>query len=357
MSPFDNIETTQVQSAESIETLVGGAGLPVDLPSDAPAYLVTVIHGLADSRVAITELRTGITMVLPETNAVPADPIWAPDSSSILFRNENELMYYDIRQNHLRHLASGLSPAGRTPYAYSPDGQLIAVAEANLIHVLPVTGGSRDDRGRFALPEGASFAQLLWAIDGQNLVVLTMPDDVGNSLLVWIDTLAQTTHVQPTANVIGLLGWDPPTRGLVVVRFGPERIGNEAAILLPSGEFRALRDAEEDEAGEFVLAYRSDTQQTIALLGREDLGDPAKLLILSPDNTPAQLWLKAFPRLGELSISADGHWVAFVDGSPVEDTGEAGGHIYIAPFGSENAILVLKADPESRTFATPVFSP
>ncbi|MGD2063328.1 MAG: hypothetical protein PVF51_07085 [Nitrospirota bacterium] len=353
---LDDAETPAAQVA-NLETQVNRAGVPVELPRGAPAYLATVVHGLTASRVAVTELRTGHTMLLPETEAVPAAPVWAPDGSRILFRVEDELMAYDVQQSHLRRVATGLSQGGRTPYAYSPDGERIAVAEATVIHVLSASRHGGDGAERFTLPEGTTFLQLLWAVDGRTLLVLTQREDGGTPSLVWIDLADKAARVQPVYHVTGLLGWDASTSALVVVHLDPERMGDEAAVRLPSGEVRALREAEEDDAGEFVVAYRPDTRQTVVSLGTEDLGDPTKLLILPPDNAPARSWLEAFPRLDELSISADGGWAAFVDRSPVYDTGEVGGDIYAVPFGSDTPVLVLKADPDTCTFTTPVLRP
>jgi hypothetical protein len=343
------------EDTQDLAALVGTTVAPVNLPIAAPQFIATVVHGLAESRVALTELRTGRSMLLPATDAVPADPVWAPDRGSILFRVEDELMYYRLGEDRLRSLGTELSAFGATPYAYSPDGRSIAAVEATGVRVFPAGGGA--DRGtHYPLPEGSRFAELLWSTDGGNLFVLAISDAGGPSSLVQIDTAAQSVDVRSVPDIVDLLGWDPPTHGLVVVSEAADRVGNGTTVLLPSGELRAFRDAEEDGAGELLLAHRSDTQQTVVMLRREDLGDPARLLVLGPGQTPPRPWLTRYAMLTDLSLSANGQWAAFVDTTPMAETGESSGHIYIAAFGTDDATLVLRADPESHAFATPAFS-
>jgi len=92
------------------------------------------------------------------------------------------------------------------------------------------------------------------------------------------------------------------------------------------------------------------------MLGREDTGDPVVLRLLKEGNISAP-WLTSYPRIADLSLSGDGKWAAFVDGSPTEASGAPGGHICIVSFGGEDAKCILKAEPEAAFFSTPVLFP
>jgi hypothetical protein len=333
-------------------------GHAVNLPPDAPAFLAIIVHGVDRSRVAVIRLQNGRIMLMPSIDAIPADPRWAPDGNSLLFRSESQLMIFDFRKNRLYPFAKELSIGGSVPYAYSPDGNLIAVAQTNLVKILPkVSAQSRIKAEDYPLPHGSVFSQLLWAGDNRNLIVLVRSNDGNKRWLMRIDASAQTNTIMASNDVTALLGWDSTTGGLVIARANQKRLGNEAVTILSSGDRKPIHKMEEDDAGEFVVAFRHKTRETIAMLGREDLGEAIRLLILPPGNTRKRQWLTPFPKLSELSLSTDGNWAAFVDNTPMDDSGDVGGHIYIVPFGSENALLVLEAKPESYAFSTPIFSP
>jgi hypothetical protein len=339
-----------VNMPERGERLPAEASAALVLPAGAPEYMVAVALGPLDSRLVVTRIRTGQTALLPSSPTVPADPVWAPDGSAILFRAGTDLMRYDTGQAAVGHLDSGLSRSGRTPYAYSPDGRRIAVAKASAVHVVTV-GSARE---RFALPEGQAFTQMRWARNARTLVVLVRDSGGENAALVWIDTDGRTARTQAAPGVTGLLGWDPTTGDLVVSQAAPERTGTQAVVLSPTGEARPLRDADEDEGGEFTLLYRPDTREAVAAVGNEDLGDPRRILLLPPGTAPARPWLDTFPRVDQMSLSADGRWVAFIAGGP--DT-EPGGDVFVIPFGGQVPARVLLAQPDGYRFATPVLGP
>lgn len=360
---LDNPTNEKISDEAKGEGFAELKGQPVHLPSGAPNYLVAIVHGLSidDGRLVVTHLPTGAVTLLPEVDGIPYDPVWAPNGLGILFRVGDQLFFFNGRQKRLDRLADDLSfsfGARGKSYAFSSDGRWVAFARHNAIQIFSIDEfGTFSRRNQVSLPDGAHFSQLLWAVDNHHLVILVNSSDGLQNQLVWLDLPAQKAWTQEADKVIGLLGWDSPTGGLVVIYSDPERIGDEAAIFQSSGEIQKLRIAEEDEAGELVVAYRSMQHEVVAILCTEDLGDPMQLGVLPPGAAPARPWLQNFTRLAELSLSANGNWATFVDQSPLESTGESCGHIYIVPFGSEDAIRVLEAIPNSYCFSTPVFRP
>lgn len=343
------------EGADDLEATLVEAISTVHLPAGAPRYLAVVVHGLAASGIAIVEPGAGRSWLVPSTAELPADPVWAPDGASLLFRDENQLELYALREGRTKNLDIQLSSFGATPYAYSGQTSLIAVAESAVVHILSADGSAR--RGQFPLPQDMSFADLVWSDDGQTLVVLASSNSGGPASLVWIDAASMTMNTRQAEGIVNLLGWHAAAGGPVVVSAALDRVGNGTAVLLPSGKLRPVREADENEAGEFVLAYRSATGQTVVMLRTEDLGDPVRLQVLDPDGSHPRPWLTPYPMLTDLALSAGGSWAAFVDATPLADSGEPYGDVYVTAFGEDNAVLVLRADPESYAFSSPALSP
>jgi len=159
---------------------------------------------------------------------------------------------------------------------------------------------------------------------------------------------------QAADGVSKLLGWHPSLGKVVVCRVSPSgRAGEQAGILSNTGEFRALREADEDKAGEFPLTYLAASDLVIFELGRDHSGDPVSLRLGSSGKLPSRPWLQNFPRLTDLSFSRDGRWGMFV--VPLPD--EASGDIYLAEIGTANVKLVLRALEGHVSYSFPVPQP
>ena len=260
-------------------------------------------------------------------------------------------MMYELGPSSLHKLQTLKSTAGRSPYVYSPDGRSFAVASDVEIGVKPLKSGATVEL-RYPLPRGTEFDQMIWT--GENSLIVLVRSSVEESAsLVWIDTVKRTQRVQPAPGVIRLFGWDSAENALIVSKVDSESGGEVSSLLTASGESRPFRVAEAHEAGEYIRSFHAESRQSVAELGREDMGDPVKVLILPPGDAPAVPWLEGFPRIRELSASADGRWVVFVDGGPVEEL-ETGGDIYIVPFAGKSPARLLKSSPTGLRFARPV---
>jgi hypothetical protein len=75
------------------------------------------------------------------------------------------------------------------------------------------------------------------------------------------------------------------------------------------------------------------------------------------ENKPAQPWLASFPRLSDLSISANGTWALFVDRSHYEGIGMEGGDVYMVGVGQEDTRRVLKGVLRKLSYSSPVMRP
>jgi hypothetical protein len=317
--------------------------------------VASIAHGTASNRIAITNLSTGETRMLPPVDEPIADPVWAPDASRLLFRAGDALMMFDIARQQTEQLETGLAVTGRAPYAYSPDGRL-AFVRPRFVHVDADDDPRAGEPQRYPLPAGSSFVQMMWSGDGRMLFVLARKgDDAAAASLVSIDTTTRSSQTRALGTVAALIGWDPAADALVVARSRPELIGTEAVLLLPSGELRPMQTGEEDEAGQFAMAYLSDTRETIAQLGRDDLSDPVKLLILPFGGGGGRSWLQRFPRLDELAATSDGRCV-FVDRGAAEAANAPGGDVYTVRCGEDDARLAVQSR-EGYTFSTPALSP
>jgi len=267
-------------------------------------------------------------------------------------------MQYDCQQDRIVPFTKPLTEVGRHAYAFSIDSQMVAVSQEESVKVYP-THSPQQALAEFSLPKENRFVQMLWTHDPNmphKLLVLSQSKKDNKSTLITIDTDTKTSQTLALKGVSGLLGWIQNTP--VVIHYDDSRIGDEAAVLAATGETKPLfsKQVEENDAGEYVVTFHSKTTEAVLRLGADDSADPTRLLIASATQ-PSRQWLSRFPYLDELSLAPQGAWATFVDRSPVMDTGEQGGHIYITGFGSDQAMLILEADPEQYTFASPRFRP
>ena len=333
-------------------------GLPLALPSGAPAQLAAVVHGVDGNAVTIVDIATGSARSLPVADTYPKHLLWSPGGERLLYQIEDALLAYDIAQQRLIRLLDGLPSTAMPPFALSPDGELIAVARSGTVRVLnPQTGGT-SGLDEFTLPENAVFQQFLWTPSGRVLLILTNPADAAPNTavsVVRVDVTAGTLAASAIDAISRLLGWDAGRP--VAVRSRPDGVGEQAGLIDRAGAFLPLRTGDENEAGEFVVAYAAGTRQVVVELGGEDLGDAVELQILAPADGPARPWLARFQALDDLSLSADGRWATFVDGQPVVDSGDPGGDVYLAPLGRDEAQRLLRAEPGELSYSNPVFRP
>jgi len=357
MTPQQDTEAAGAASNGADDALPALVARPLALSPEAPEYLAVIAQTPDVSRVAIVELGSGRASLVPGVDGEVVDIGWVARGFGVLFRSDRSLWLYQFRQDRLLPVADGLAMGALRAYALSPDGHRLAIALDDAIEIAAIVEDGRFVRGHsYPLPYGLAVKQLLW-LDDDRLTCLLRDADGTRRQLLSIDARERTTAVVEADPVNALLAPYPASGGIVVAWLDPNGIGDEAAIRMPDGELRPLRTADEADAGEFTIAYRAATQESVARLGTEDPGDATRLVVLPPGSAPARTWLEAFPRLQDLSLSPDGGWATFVDNSPLYEIGDPGGDVYVTAFGTDDAHRVLEASLEGWSFREPVLGP
>ena len=99
---------------------------------------------------------------------------------------------------------------------------------------------------------------------------------------------------------------------------------------------------------DFVQGYLPSIDSFVMARATEDPSDPVVLSLVTPGDAPARRWLKAYRRVGSLSLGNPGPWVAFVDRKSA-DRGDVG-DIYLVGAGREDARLVARAKAKQGVF-------
>ena len=327
-----------------------------------PQRFAVVEHTAEGARVVLVDLGTGRKHPLPETDGEPHQPTWSPDGRDLLYRVADTLFWYRETVDSFLPALTRLNPQPATPYAFSPDGGMIAASLLEGVALIRTTDLSAGRTGglRVPMPAGCRVADLAWSPIGDPVVSLCYPSpgtEATEVLEIPIGSPAGAdAHPGATRRYLGdgltrLLGWQRETGSLLLVRSG--EVEEIVALLSGTGHPRSVAKL---PAGAFVLAYLPSSNQVIVAHAVEDEADPATLDMMPLGDGSPRRWLTNFPRLSDLSVTAQGTWAMFVDRMRPE-LGGTGGDVYLVPVGEATAQLVLRAKPGTVSYSAPVAAP
>jgi Tol biopolymer transport system component len=323
--------------------------------SGAPQRVAVLEETPDGVRLLLVDLPSGKQRIIPEVGGEPRQPLLAPNGREVLFRSASTLYWYREALDTVVEVFGQLNPQAATPYAFSPDGARIAAAMQEAVFVVVTADVARGahDGLRVAMPPGCRVVDLSWSPDGRRLLVLCFPSPgKENAQLFEIDPTAPESanivkSIYEAPGLTRLLGWRPD--GALMIQGS----GNtEEVLALSSG--RSAQRVSALEEGEHVLAYLPASDEVVSARSSEDQGDPVVLSLSSADGSNRRPWLAEFPRLSDLSFSAGGRWVVFVNRVGSD---RAGGDVYFVQTTNGAALLFMRADSASRAYAGPVVWP
>jgi hypothetical protein len=342
------------------QTMKIGESIQAGVKEEPPVEAAVIVHQEDSDRVMIVDLRTQKAHPVGTATGAPEEPAWSPDGEFLVYRDGHKLMLHVSDGNSPdKSLLDNLFAETYTPYAFSPDSRLLAVSTTHGPVIVPI----HDLAGQMgsqpiSIPQGCKVVDLLWAANGRSLWILCYPaPGRDESELLAIDPLTRHFQSRPAHQAKRLLGWKAGTDILLVSR--GEEEGEVAGTLAASGDFHKLTmmNAEGDEhQSEYILEYIQSSETLVTVAASEDQGDPVSLRLES-ESKPAQPWLSSFPRLSDLSISADGKRALFVDRSRFESKSMQGGDVYFAGVGHDDTRRVLLGIPGKLSYSSPVLRP
>jgi hypothetical protein len=324
---------------------------PVESTSAAslPLHAAVVEHTAAGSTIAVFDPKSpGLKSIV--SHPQPPDSLgWCAPKPLLLYSMGSRLLMHDGKEEEI---LQGLDKDTPTPFVCSPDGRFLAAARPEAVLListeqLPSVANSR----KFPLPAPCRILSMLWSQDGRVLNILCYParsEKVSQLLRVEVNTGQVLTL--PAHGATRLLGWRGTPPALLIAR--DHSFAEEAGTLDKDGNFHSFCPGAPPA---FVGPYLRSTDELVASEPSEDPGDPTSLRLERAGAPTPKPWLAHFHRIHDMSVSADGRWVLFVNKSGNDD--DPGGDVYFIEAGKENATRLLRASPGKVSYTLPVPSP
>jgi Tol biopolymer transport system component len=316
----------------------------------APLSAAVTVHTDAGDRLAIADLASGNYEVVGKAGAT--DPAWSPDGRILVYREGSSVFLMRATERTGRKFFQGIDPSVPAAYAFSPDSKILAVATPTAVEFWSLD--SDPPRKVAAAGSKLRMKDLTWSPDGKRVAGCGWNGKEAEAsresiqLFELAAAAATTRALRPmkSCRVLGIRQGKWLAKGSLADRFEEVvAVGDEgkSETLLRVGEYRhADRYLPSADAATLVHEVEDTGESTqIDLAPLSGVGKPRP-------------WLRKWKRLAEYSLSADGRYVLFTQGSA--DGERKGGDVYLATADGQDPRRVL---PSSRraSFSQPLPRP
>lgn len=316
-----------------------------------PRAAALFVHDDAGYRLCVADFATGALEPIGPEREVADQPVWSPDGTRLAYRVGERVFVHSAGGARDAAIAGSADLEAVHPYAFSPDGRRLAIAQRGSVAVAAVDPGAADIvPAPLATYADRRVSDLRWSPDGATLVALVRDDaSPASARLAWLPASGAPAQLGDAGGVNRLLGWRAGALLAVEARDGHERMITVAAPGAAASPIALSSPAGEDLS---VLDYAAGADRIVLAAGG-DPDDDAALRLAPPGGRPVP-WLAAFPRLGQIALSADGAWAVFVDRATGGE--RPGGSVFVVRVGSNDARRVLPASA-ARAFSAPAPRP
>lgn len=324
-----------------------------------PRAVAAVAEDADSTRLIVIETATGRMTDVAHAEEELRFPVASPDGRRLAFWLDGSARLFDLAESSGRTLQAAPNLDAAKPWSFSPDSTRLAVASANEIQVIDVSGREPVESRRAAASKGCRVFDLLWSPDSDGLAALCYPGPGGSeSGLLRIHAGSEDIALRAVQRVNRLLGWRGDTPELVVAR-SREIPGESAGVFDRSGAFLPMRvwlsgldEEEQDESGHEILAHLRQPDALVLRRPVEHSTDRISLELAPAGGGEGRPWLEKFYAISELAFTPDGGWAVFVERLGAEDSGS----IYLAPTAptaAEEPEALLRGDLDGVTYRTP----
>jgi hypothetical protein len=341
------------ESSPASATPPVAAATQPEWPQGAPTAAAVLVHRGSRCRLALADLVHGTYEDLG-----PADdnvnPVWSPDGTQLAYIDGSTLTLLRPGKGAAVRVRGGL-PVGKRPergYAFSPDGQRLAVATMRGIEIY---GLGETVTRLAAAPSKLVPSTLSWAQDGQRLVACLWNGDTGpgtrQSLSLYsLDGSRLSSRVLqakfPGCAILGLRHdrW-------VSNHNDRDSIAEEVVAVSADGKSSRLLALPSDYT---ASAYLPARDAIAAAEGTEDDAGPTPWALFSLSDRSQRPFLRKYRIINDIRASEDGNYALVTVPFPTGALDEPGGRVFLHATEGTFARQVLPA-PGSKS-KNPSFS-
>jgi hypothetical protein len=307
-----------------------------------------LVHRGERCRLALADLVHGTYEDLGPAEDV--EPVWSPDGTQLAYVSGSTLTILRPGKGPAIRVRGGLPQESWGQYAFSPDGQRLAVGAPKSLEIYSL---GETAKRIVAAPSKLILSSLTWAQDGQQLAVCRWNGDHGpgshESLALYsLEGTTLRTRVLrgsfPGCQIFGL------RNGLWLAKRGYG--GEEVVAISAEGRLSRLRTLYDYYAHAYLAA-----PDAIAAGGEAEASGPSYWALFSLSEKRQQPFLRKFRDIREVRANEDGSYVLVNVPSEPEDPF---GRVFISATDGTFSRQVLPAPgskSKNRAFSHPVPRP
>jgi dipeptidyl aminopeptidase/acylaminoacyl peptidase len=272
-----------------------------DWPPGAPVAAAVLVYRGERCRLAITDLVHGTYEDLGPADDV--EPVWSPDGTQLAYISGSTLTILRPGKGPAIRVRGGMPQQSWGQYAFSPDGQRLAVATPKSLEIYSL---GETAKRIVAAPSKLILSRLTWSQDGQQLAVCRWDGDDGpgshESLALYsLEGTTLRTRVLrasfPSCQILGV------RNGLWLATRGDDAA--EVVAISTEGKLSRLRTVDSEYEALAYLAARD----AIAAAGETEASAPSRWALFSLSGKRQRPFLRQFQYIYEVKANEDGSYV------------------------------------------------